>query len=284
MKVIKRIEDLRKELKPLRLREMVISFVPTMGYLHEGHLSLVRYAKKNSDICVVSIFVNPTQFGPSEDFNRYPRDEIRDLKLLEQENCDYVFIPEVNEIYTKDFSTYVVEKKYSKILEGEFRPTHFEGVTTIVAKLFNIVQPDFAVFGQKDAQQAFIIQKIVKDLNIPIRIDVLPIVREFDGLAMSSRNVYLNKDEREKASILYKSLKYAEDLISAGECKVNVLIDKIETYIKQVKIVKIDYIEVVEKETFEKVNVLEKGKTYFILLAVHIGRTRLIDNLLVEVN
>lgn len=166
---------------------------------------------------MVSIFVNPTQFGPNEDFNRYPRDEKRDLELLEKENVEIVFVPTTNEIYGEDYQTYVKVKKYSEILEGEFRPTHFEGVTTIVLKLFNIIQPDFAVFGQKDAQQAFIIQKMVKDLNIPIRIDVQPIVREADGLAMSSRNVYLNPEERKQALALYKGIQLAEKLLNDGE-------------------------------------------------------------------
>jgi len=206
MKVLRTIEELRNELKELRLQRKEISFVPTMGYLHEGHLSLVRYAKQNSDFCVVSIFVNPTQFGPNEDFNRYPRDEQRDLNLLEKENCDFVFIPSAQEMYGEDYQTYVKVRKYSEILEGEFRPTHFEGVTTVVIKLFNIVQPDFAVFGQKDAQQAFIIQKMVDDLNVPVRIDVLPIVRESDGLAMSSRNVYLNEEERKQALCLFNCI------------------------------------------------------------------------------
>lgn len=278
MKVFRTINELRKELNELKFQGKVISFVPTMGYLHEGHLSLVRYAKQNSDFCVVSIFVNPAQFGPNEDFNRYPRDEQRDLNFLEKEKCDFVFIPSAKEMYGENYQTYVKVKKYSEILEGEFRPTHFEGVTTVVIKLFNIVQPNFAVFGQKDAQQAFIIQKMVDDLNIPIRIDVLPIVREGDGLAMSSRNVYLNEEERKQALCLYNGIKLAEDLFSEGEKSAKVLIEQVKNLISQYPLAKIDYVEIVNKKDFEKVDFLMEGEDYYLLLAVRIGNTRLIDN------
>ena len=278
MKVLRTIEELRNELKELRLQRKEISFVPTMGYLHEGHLNLVRYAKQNSDFCVVSIFVNPTQFGPNEDFNRYPRDEQRDLNLLEKENCDFVFIPSAQEMYGEDYQTYVKVRKYSEILEGEFRPTHFEGVTTVVIKLFNIVQPDFAVFGQKDAQQAFIIQKMVDDLNIPIRIDVLPIVRESDGLAMSSRNVYLNEEERKQALCLFNGIKLAEKLFNEGERSAKKLIESVKDFISQYPLAKIDYVEIVDKKNFNKVEALKDGSEYYLLLAVRIGNTRLIDN------
>jgi len=278
MKVFRTIKEIRDELKELRLNRKVISFVPTMGYLHEGHLSLVRYAKQNSDFCVVSIFVNPTQFGPNEDFNRYPRDEQRDLNLLEKENCDFVFIPSAQEMYGEDYQTYVKVRKYSEILEGEFRPTHFEGVTTVVIKLFNIVQPDFAVFGQKDAQQAFIIQKMVDDLNIPIRIDVLPIVRESDGLAMSSRNVYLNEEERKQSLCLFNGIKLAEKLFNEGERIAKKLIESVKNFISQYPLAKIDYVEIVDKKNFNKVEALKDGSEYYLLLAVRIGNTRLIDN------
>lgn len=278
MKVLRTIEELRNELKELRLQRKEISFVPTMGYLHEGHLSLLRYAKQNSDFCVVSIFVNPTQFGPNEDFNCYPRDEQRDLNLLEKENCDFVFIPSAQEMYGEDYQTYVKVRKYSEILEGEFRPTHFEGVTTVIIKLFNIVQPDFAVFGQKDAQQAFIIQKMVDDLNIPIRIDVLPIVRESDGLAMSSRNVYLNEEERKQALCLFNGIKLAEKLFNEGERSAKKLIESVKDFISQYPLAKIDYVEIVDKKNFSKVETLKDGSEYYLLLAVRIGNTRLIDN------
>ncbi len=278
MKVFRTISELQNVLNELRFQKKIISFVPTMGYLHEGHLSLIRYAKQNSDFCVVSIFVNPTQFGPNEDFNRYPRDEQRDLNLLEKEKCDFVFIPSVQEMYGENYQTYVKVKKYSEILEGEFRPTHFEGVTTVVLKLFNIVNPDFSVFGQKDAQQAFIIKKMVDDLNIPIRIDVLPIVRESDGLAMSSRNVYLNEEERKQALCLYRGIQLAEELFSKGERSAKVLIENVKDLIKQYSLAKIDYVEIVDKKNFEKVDFLVEGEKYYLLLAVKIGNTRLIDN------
>lgn len=278
MKIFRTIKELRSELTELRHQRKLISFVPTMGYLHDGHLSLVRYAKQNSDFCVVSIFVNPTQFGPNEDFNRYPRDEERDLDLLEKENCDFVFIPSAQEMYGQDYQTYVKVKKYSDILEGEFRPTHFEGVTTVVMKLFNIVQPDFAVFGQKDAQQAFIIQKMVDDLNIPVRVDVLPIVRESDGLAMSSRNVYLNDEERKQALCLYNGIRLAEKLYNDGERSAKVLIENVRNLISQYPLAKIDYVEIVNKKNFEQEEFLQKGEEYYLLLAVRIGNTRLIDN------
>lgn len=278
MKVYRLISEIRNSVKQFKEERKIISFVPTMGYLHEGHLSLVRYAKKNSDVCVVSIFVNPTQFGPNEDFNRYPRDEKRDLDLLEKENCDLVFIPSAEEMYGTDYQTFVKVKKYSDILEGEFRPTHFEGVTTVVLKLFNIVQPDFAVFGQKDAQQAFIIQKMVNDLNIPIRIDVLPIVRESDGLAMSSRNVYLNEDERKQALSLFQGIQLAEKLFKDGERNTKRIIQEVKKIINQYPLAKIDYVEIVDRNTFLKVDDLKKGNSYYLLLAVRVGNTRLIDN------
>lgn len=278
MKIFGNINDLRKEVEEIRKEGKIISFVPTMGFLHEGHLSLVRYAKANSDVCIVSIFVNPTQFGPNEDFNRYPRDEKRDLELLEKENCDIVFIPSASEMYGENFQTFVKVKKYSEILEGEFRPTHFEGVTTVVLKLFNIVQPHFAVFGQKDAQQAFIIQKMVNDLNFPIKIDVLPIVRESDGLAMSSRNVYLNKEERKQSLALYEGIKLAEKLIEDGERNPLTIINEVKKLISSYSLAKIDYVEIVDRSTFQKANEIIKGKDYYILLAVKVGNIRLIDN------
>lgn len=283
MKIYRTINEIRELITQLKKESKVVSFVPTMGYLHEGHLSLVRYAKKNSDICVVSIFVNPTQFGPNEDFNRYPRDEKRDLELLEKENCDLVFIPSADEMYGNDYQTFVKVKKYSEILEGEFRPTHFEGVTTVVLKLFNIVQPDFAVFGQKDAQQAFIIQKMVNDLNVPIRIDVLPIVREKDGLAMSSRNVYLNDEERKQALALYQGIQLAEKLVREGERSSKQIIQKVKNLISEKPLTKIDYVEIVEKSTFSKAEEIKKGEEYYLLLAVRVGNTRLIDNTIISV-
>lgn len=278
MKIYRTISEIRIELDNHRKGGKIISFVPTMGYLHEGHLSLLRFARNNSDISVVSIFVNPTQFGPNEDFNRYPRDEKRDRELLEKEHCDIVFIPSANEMYGENFQTYVKVKKYSEILEGEFRPTHFEGVTTVVIKLFNIVQPHFAVFGQKDAQQVFIINKMVQDLNIPVRIEILPIIREPDGLAMSSRNVYLKAEERTQALALFKGIQLAENLYKNGERDSNKIIEQVKSLINNYPLLKIDYVEIVNSETFDKEEKLQDNKSYYLLLAVRVGSTRLIDN------
>lgn len=278
MKILRTISEVREELNKHRKEGKIISFVPTMGYLHEGHLSLLRFARKHSDISVVSIFVNPTQFGPNEDFNRYPRDEKRDLELLEKEHCDVVFIPSADEMYRENFQTYVKVRKYSEMLEGEFRPTHFEGVTTVVIKLFNIVQPHFAVFGQKDAQQAFIINKMVEDLNIPVRIEVLPIIREHDGLAMSSRNVYLKTEERIQALALYKGIQLAENLYKNGERNSKKIIEQVKSLINNYPLLKIDYVEIVNANSFEKEDLLQSGKKYYLLLAVRVGSTRLIDN------
>jgi pantoate--beta-alanine ligase len=254
-----------------------------MGYLHEGHLSLIRLAKEKSDVVITTIFVNPLQFAPNEDYDRYPRDFERDVKLAQSAGCDIIFHPSVEEMYPQNFLTYVEVDKLTKVLEGEFRPTHFRGVTTVVAKLFNITKPHIAVFGQKDAQQALIIKQMVRDLNFDIEIIVAPIVREPDGLAMSSRNVYLSDSERKDATVLYESLKLAEKLIENGERNSKNIILKMEELIKSKPTAKIDYIAIVEPETLEKVETLSEGKEYLIALAVRIGSTRLIDNTIVKI-
>jgi len=281
MNIFRTIDEIRGHLTPQKMSGNIISLVPTMGYLHEGHLSLVRFAKANSDVCVVSIFINPAQFAPNEDFNRYPRSEERDLHLLENENCDLVFIPTTDELYGNDYQTYVQVRKHSQVLEGAFRPTHFEGVTTVVLKLFNIIQPHFAVFGQKDAQQAFIIKKMVRDLNLPIEIKIQPIIREADGLAMSSRNVYLNPEERKSALILNQALHTAKALVETGERNVDRLISKAKEIISQSKIARLDYVEVVDVETFEKIETITKPNSTYMLIAARFGKTRLIDNVVV---
>lgn len=254
-----------------------------MGYLHEGHLSLIRIAKEKSDVVITTIFVNPLQFAPNEDYDKYPRDLERDVKLAQSAGCDIIFHPSVEEMYPENFLTYVEVEKLTKVLEGEFRPTHFRGVTTVVAKLFNITKPHIAVFGQKDAQQALIIKQMVRDLNFDIEIIVAPIVREPDGLAMSSRNVYLSESERKDATVLYQSLKLAEKLIEEGERNSGVIISKMEELIKSKPTAKIDYIAIVDPNTLEKVENLSEGKEYLIALAVRIGSTRLIDNTLVKI-
>jgi len=281
MNIFRTIDEIREHINPQKMCGNIISLVPTMGYLHEGHLSLVRFAKANSDICAASIFINPAQFAPNEDFNRYPQDEERDLKLLENENCDLVFIPAADEIYGNNHQTYVQVRKHSQVLEGAFRPTHFEGVTTVVLKLFNIIQPHFAVFGQKDAQQAFIIKKMVRDLNLSIEIKIQPIIREADGLAMSSRNVYLNLEERKSALILNQALHTAKALVETGERNVDRLINKAKEIISQSKIARLDYVEVVDVETFEKIETITEPNSVYMLIAARFGKTRLIDNVVV---
>ena len=268
--------------KELKKQGKKIGFVPTMGYLHQGHLSLVEIAKKNVDIVVVSIFVNPTQFGPNEDFQKYPRDFNRDCELLKPYNVDYIFYPSIDDIYPKNFSTYVEETEISQVLEGKYRPTHFKGVTTIVNILFNIVKPDIAVFGQKDAQQLAIISKMVKDLMMNIEIIPAPIVRENDGLAMSSRNVYLSAEERNDALVLFKSLSYAKDLIVKGERNCDVIRNKGMEILTSVSTSNPDYFEIVEAESFKFIDRLENGKKYYLLAACRIGSTRLIDNFLIN--
>jgi len=268
--------------KELKKQGKKIGLVPTMGYLHQGHLSLVEIAKKNVDIVVVSIFVNPTQFGPNEDFQKYPRDFNRDCELLKPYNVDYIFYPSIDDIYPKNFSTYVEETEISQVLEGKYRPTHFKGVTTIVNILFNIVKPDIAVFGQKDAQQLAIISKMVKDLMMNIEIIPAPIVRENDGLAMSSRNVYLSAEERNDALVLFKSLSYAKDLIVKGERNCDVIRNKGMEILTSVSTSNPDYFEIVEAESFKFIDRLENGKKYYLLAACRIGSTRLIDNFLIN--
>lgn len=260
-----------------------IGLVPTMGYLHEGHLSLVDKAKELSDVVVVSIFVNPTQFAPNEDFTKYPRDEQKDKNLLEEKGVDAVFMPEASEIYPSGYQSYVEVTEITKKQEGEFRPTHFKGVTTVVAILFNSVKPDVAIFGQKDAQQAAVINRMVKDLKFDIQIVISPIIREKDGLAKSSRNVYLSDKERKDALILSSSLRYADQMIAAGERDSGVIISEMEKQIKAVDSSVLDYIRIAEAESFNEVERLQPGGEYYILIACRIGKTRLIDNVLISV-
>ena len=265
----------------LKKKGKTIGFVPTMGYFHEGHLSLMRIAKRKADVLVVSLFVNPTQFGPKEDFKKYPRDLRRDKKLLKELECDYLFYPRMNDMYPQRYETYVELEKSTKILEGGFRPEHFKGVTTIVAKLFNIVLPDVAVFGQKDFQQAVVIKKMVKDLNFPVKIIVAPTIREKSGLALSSRNSYLSEEEKKQALSLFESLNLAKNLIKAGERNSNIVKDKMRKLIRREPEARIDYISINDSETLEP---LEKIKgNILISLAVKIGKTRLIDNINMKV-
>ncbi|MBI4743819.1 MAG: pantoate--beta-alanine ligase [Actinobacteria bacterium] len=281
MKIIKEINTLRNFLKEERKKQKTIGFVPTMGFFHQGHLKLIQEAKKNSDVVVVSIFVNPTQFGPNEDFNQYPRDLKKDIELAEKEKVDYLFTPSVQEIYQDDFLTYVNVEELGAKLCGKDRPVHFKGVTTVVAKLFNIVNPDKSFFGEKDAQQLVIIKKMVKDLNFDVEIIGVPTVREEDGLAMSSRNIYLNLKERKAALVLFKSLELAKEKIEKGERNSKVIKNEMEELIKKEKLVNLIYISVSNAENLEELDVLE-GKV-LIALAAKLRKTRLIDNLFLNI-
>jgi len=255
--------------------------VPTMGYLHQGHLSLMRVAQKTSDVLVVSVFVNPTQFDPQEDFKKYPRNLRRDKKLLRDLKCDYLFYPQMKDVYTEGYETYVEVGKSTEVLEGAFRPGHFKGVATIVAKLFNIVQPDVAVFGQKDFQQAVVIKTMVKDLNMPVKIVVAPTIREKSGLALSSRNEYLSNVQRKQALALFQSLNLAKRLIKAGERGSKKIEDKMRKLILKQPQARIDYVSINNSETLEPLKKL-KGNI-LISLAVRVGKTRLIDNIRTKV-
>ena len=283
METITDSKELQRISKKLSADGKTIGFVPTMGFLHRGHLSLVKASSKNCDITIVSIFVNPTQFAPDEDLESYPRDLERDKSLLEEENVDYLFYPSAHDIYPSGFQTFVNVANITKQLEGEFRPTHFMGVTTIVNILFNSALPDFAFFGQKDAQQAAVIKQMVKDLKMPVEIIVCPIVREPDGLAMSSRNVYLTPRERKDALVLYKSLQLAKKLIENGEKQSSEIIKKMLNLYNQIDSAALDYIKIVDAESFKIADDLKKGMDYYILIACKIGKTRLIDNELIHI-
>ena len=283
MSLIKTIDDLRSEIKNKSNGKAInIGFVPTMGYLHEGHLSLIKRAKKENDLIVVSVFVNPTQFGANEDLDNYPRDIETDYKLAIHSGADIVFNPEVDEMYRDGNSTYViVEGEITKKLCGASRPTHFKGVTTVVAKLLNIVKPTNAYFGQKDAQQVAIIEKMVRDLNFDVNIITCELIRESDGLALSSRNVYLSEEERDQALILSKSLFKAKELFLSGERNSKNLKDFIISKIKTKNLADIDYVEIVHPKTLECIDKIEEKA--LIALAVRFGKTRLIDNIYLEV-
>ena len=281
MKVINSVDEMRRWSYVRRAENKKIGFVPTMGFLHEGHLSLIREARRHCDSVVVSIFVNPTQFAPNEDFERYPRDFERDQNLCRQEHVDALFYPPVEDMYSENHLTYVYTENIGKILEGKTRPIHFRGVTTIVAKLFNIVLPHLAVFGQKDAQQAFILRKMVDDLNFDVEMLIAPIVREEDGLAMSSRNKYLSDAERAQADVLYRSLKLAEKALIGGQRDYEAVKQEMQSLIDACNLAKTDYIAFVDADTFLQPQ--ENTKRIHVLIAVYFGSTRLIDNIIVAV-
>lgn len=283
MEIIKGIKEIQERIKKLKFGGKTIGFVPTMGYLHEGHLSLVREAKRQCDVVVVSIFVNPLQFGPKEDFAQYPRDFERDCNMLQREGVDIVFAPSAEEMYPSDFQTYVEVTEVTKNLCGASRPGHFRGVTTVVLKLFNATLPDKAFFGEKDYQQLITIKQMVKDLNLDIEIVGMPIVRETDGLAMSSRNTYLNGEERKSALSLYRSLNRAKELIAGGVRDIKVILNEVRSIIESEPNTRIDYIKICDPLTLEywEEGLLERDA--LLALAVFVGKTRLIDNTILEV-
>ncbi|MDD5432920.1 MAG: pantoate--beta-alanine ligase [Candidatus Omnitrophica bacterium] len=265
--------------RKLILKGKSIGFVPTMGALHEGHLSLIRQARKDNDIVVVSIFVNPAQFGPKEDFKKYPRNLFLDAALCRNAGVDFIFYPQAKEMYPKDFKTFVEVKELSDILCGATRPGHFRGVATVVTKLFNIVGPSIAYFGQKDAQQVAVIKAMVSDLDLPVKIKVMPTLRENDGLAMSSRNKYLNTAQRAQAQVLYRSLRIAKSLINQGIRDTGKIVRLMKQEIHKVKIAKIDYVSIVDTKNLTPIK--EIKKECLMVLAVWIGNTRLIDNMVI---
>ena len=281
MNVISTIDAMR-EMKSSMPHSASVGFVPTMGYLHTGHLSLVEMARSRDDIVGVSIFVNPTQFGPNEDLSRYPRDMERDLAMLKEAGVDWVFTPSANEVYPPGYSTYVEVRKVTARLEGEVRPGHFLGVSTVVAKLFNIVQPTRAYFGQKDAQQVAVIRKMVRDLNFPLDVVVGQTVREPDGLAMSSRNVYLSPEERRAALVLYKALNAAKEIWENGERRATSLREAISRVIAAEPLARPDYVSVADPLTLQELDDSGDAQEALASLAVRIGKTRLIDNFILK--
>lgn len=276
VKIITSISEMQSLADSLRREGRTIGFVPTMGFLHEGHLSLMRESRQKCDIVVVSIFVNPTQFGPNEDLARYPRDEAGDRAKCEAVGVDVLFMPAANEMYPEKPSVFISVEGISDVLEGAIRPGHFRGVATIVSKLFNIVKPHEAFFGQKDYQQCAVIRRMVNGLNMDVEIAVLPTMRERDGLAMSSRNSYLSAEDRRKAAVIYRALSAAEQLANAGAREPEKLKNKMLTVLREVPGIEIDYVEIADHETLEP---LSSAKEVMVLLiAVRLGRTRLIDN------
>lgn len=280
MKIIKKVDEASKAVRKRKEKGKSVGFVPTMGALHEGHLSLIRRARSENGFVVVSIFVNPAQFGPKEDLKRYPKPVKNDISLCKKEGVDLIFYPEVKQMYPEGYKTYIEVKELSDLLCGKPRPGHFKGVATVVTKLFNIIQPDTAYFGQKDGQQAAVIKKMASDLNMPVKIKVMPIVREKDGLAMSSRNVYLSTKERKDAVVLFNSLNLAKVLIKNGQMNTDTIILRMKQLIGKKKSAKIDYIDIVDPNTLKRIPKI-KGSC-FIVLAVWIGKTRLIDNIIIR--
>lgn len=279
MKIIRSIDKIKSEIRLNKKKGRSVGLVPTMGFLHEGHLSLIRRARKENKIVIVSIFVNPAQFGSNEDYAEYPRDLRKDSALCRKEGVDYIFYPTVRTMYPKGYSTYVKVEGLAGNLCGKFRPAHFRGVTTVVAKLFNIADPDTAYFGQKDAQQAIVIKRMAVDLNMGVRIKVMPTIREKDGLAMSSRNAYLSADERRAAPTVYRALQLARDLIKLGDRDAANIISEMRKMLSLVAS-RIDYISIVNPKDLRDLETI-RAKA-LVAVAVWIGETRLIDNIEVK--
>lgn len=279
MEVIRSVQEMHSQATRLRGQGRLIGFAPTMGALHEGHLSLIDVARENADVVIVSIFVNPTQFGPNEDFDKYPRKIEEDLAACEARGADIVFMPEKDDILPPDFSTYVEEEKRSQGLCGVSRPGHFRGVSTIVAILFNVCRPDFAVFGQKDAQQAAVIKKMVHDLRFPVEVIIAPTVRESDGLAMSSRNRYLEAGQRADAARLSQALMFARDMVAKGNLSVDRIKAEVSHLLGQSRRIRIIYVEVVDKDTMKPEREVKPGQS-LLTAAIWLEQTRLIDNML----
>jgi pantoate--beta-alanine ligase len=279
MKIITTLSEMQSRAEALIKEGKAIGFVPTMGFLHEGHLSLMRTARAQNDIVIASIFVNPTQFGPNEDLARYPRDAEGDRKKCESAGVDYLFMPEAREMYPGKSTVFVLVEGISDMLEGSIRPGHFKGVATVVAKLFHLVKPHKAYFGQKDYQQCAVIKRMVQELNLDVKVVVLPTVREADGLAMSSRNSYLNVEERKVAAVIHRALTTAERLVRSGAKNPAQLKSAIREVLAEVRGIMIDYIEIADPETLAPRE--GAGTPVVLLVAVRIGQTRLIDNLLV---
>ena len=281
MQVVKTVKEVRNIVAAWRKEGLSVGLVPTMGYLHEGHQSLIRKSAEQNDRTVVSVFVNPIQFAPTEDLDAYPRDLERDKKAVEEAGGNPIFHPEPSEMYPEHFTSFIDTTETTELLCGAVRPIHFRGVCTVVGKLFNIVTPDRAYFGQKDAQQLATIRRFVRDLNFGIEIVACPIVREEDGLAKSSRNTYLNAEERQAALVLSQSLKKGMELIENGERDAKVVIETIKTNLEKETLARVDYVEVVDFENIQRVETIS-GET-LVAIAVYIGKTRLIDNFIVDV-
>jgi pantoate--beta-alanine ligase len=283
MEIINRRQRIYSVVRKLRREEdKTIGLVPTMGALHEGHLSLVREARRMCDVVVVSVFVNPAQFGPGEDFERYPRDLTNDTTKLADYNVDYIFAPPVEEIYPKGFATYVTVEGLSEPMEGTARPGHFRGVATVLTVLFNSIRPDFAFFGQKDAQQTLVVRRLVKDLSFDIEVVVLPTVREQTGLALSSRNAYLGEEDRRAAPALYRALSQAREVYMEGERSARRLADAVRSQVEAEPRARLEYVAVVDADTMEKLERIPEDRPVLIALAARFGATRLIDNIVIQ--